>query len=311
VWAGSLAFDGLAWGYGEYEAVATRRSRADMNALRITNRAFTLVELLVVVAIIALLLAVLLPSLGRAREVARSVICLGNMRMVGVGLMGYSADHQGLMLTGYKRHGISNVWATKIAYPYLQSSRTPGNNPEVGGGKLSNPVVYCPSYPDPDTNGSGTWGGSLSYGMREGPEDRFMGYDGDIVVSLSRPRPNGMRGKEDWQWIRTVSLPAPAVYLLVGDSVRGAWGGPGNDPVGYPRSEMGVRMASIPIYSRPHMRHFSEQLNFWYVDGHAATESFSDLQTSWPVAYAGARTFADMWAFSQDRLSQVRVVGKP
>jgi prepilin-type N-terminal cleavage/methylation domain-containing protein/prepilin-type processing-associated H-X9-DG protein len=53
------------------------------------NRGFTLIEILVVVAIIALLLAILLPSLGRAKEVSRQVVCESNLHQFGIALQMY------------------------------------------------------------------------------------------------------------------------------------------------------------------------------------------------------------------------------
>ena len=59
------------------------------------GRAFTLVELLVVIGIVAALVALVLPAAGRAREQARSVACLSNLRQMATAALAYTADHNG------------------------------------------------------------------------------------------------------------------------------------------------------------------------------------------------------------------------
>ncbi len=54
---------------------------------------FTLVELLVVVAIIALLVSILLPTLGKAKEQTRTVICMSNLRSLGLGFAFYTDEN--------------------------------------------------------------------------------------------------------------------------------------------------------------------------------------------------------------------------
>lgn len=59
------------------------------------SKAFTLIELLVVVSIIALLVSILLPSLQRAREQTRRVVCASNIRNLYLGLTMYAQDNNG------------------------------------------------------------------------------------------------------------------------------------------------------------------------------------------------------------------------
>jgi prepilin-type N-terminal cleavage/methylation domain-containing protein len=65
-----------------------------------TKRGFTLVELLVVIAIIALLMALLLPALERAREQAKRVICLNNLKELTFGWLMYAEDNEGRIVNG-------------------------------------------------------------------------------------------------------------------------------------------------------------------------------------------------------------------
>ena len=68
----------------------------------LSDRAFTLVELLVVMAIIAILAALLLPALATAKANSKRIACVSNLRQIGVAVRTYSIDYGGLIPYGPK-----------------------------------------------------------------------------------------------------------------------------------------------------------------------------------------------------------------
>ena len=111
---------------------------------RMRRRAFTLVELLVVIGIIAVLMALLLPSLKKAREQANVTQCLSNLRQIGQAIDLYAMENKHMMPLLMERH---------FSYPLqpgVLEPRTVGNGRTWAGllrdlTKVPMHVFHCPS----------------------------------------------------------------------------------------------------------------------------------------------------------------------
>jgi prepilin-type N-terminal cleavage/methylation domain-containing protein len=109
---------------------------------------FTLIELLVVIALIAILMALLVPVLGKVREAARRVVCLGHLRQIQVAWQTYADNYAGSIVNGtashWERHPNGRPWmiGVEVMLPmpedqekgdaWMQEDR-PGT-PMAGGG---------------------------------------------------------------------------------------------------------------------------------------------------------------------------------
>jgi prepilin-type N-terminal cleavage/methylation domain-containing protein/prepilin-type processing-associated H-X9-DG protein len=83
---------------------------------RSTLQAFTLVELLVVVAIISLLVAMLLPSLVRAKSLSKQAACLAHIRQVGVATFLMASDNNGWLNVTNRPYGPNGIDAWNVGY---------------------------------------------------------------------------------------------------------------------------------------------------------------------------------------------------
>src|SRR2546423_3610577 len=112
--------------------------------------AFTLVELLVVIGIIALLVSILLPTLGRARRQAMTVKCLSNYRQIGNALVMYTGDNKG-MLPGPLWVGQGSIYNRNSAYLCRYLARYL-NYPVPDNVTRQAPLFMCPAFEPAVTN---------------------------------------------------------------------------------------------------------------------------------------------------------------
>lgn len=135
-------------------------------------RAFTIVELLVVISILGILLALLLPALSRARAGSRSAVCAARMHQVGLGWMIYATDNQGVVVPGqagryadesrnvywvgngyqYRPRWFAQMGASAGFYAFAEPSSDPADEHTM---TVTNETFLCPQVP--------TWTNTRNY----------------------------------------------------------------------------------------------------------------------------------------------------
>ena len=171
------------------------------------RRAFTLVELLVVVGIIAILVALLLPALNKAREQANSIRCMSNLRQISAGLFAYAAENNGWVVPSFNLPQQPGSATNLVAGPNVIMDGWPSILDRDGFVRSAARDVatafYCPNTVDINGMANGQTGtnGANPRGWIEWPME-FAGPtygDSDPQIAVTWPGPGQAIGRR-WAW---------------------------------------------------------------------------------------------------------------
>lgn len=250
--------------------LSVRRSVADQ------RHGFTLIELLVVISIISLLVAILLPALAKAREVAKTLQCAAQVRSVGMAMNMYSIDYKGHYPAQFmpgnlssQRPGFSFWWQLALQYA--------GDNKKM---------LQCPMVDEYDTfwpiNWDSTWF-ETAYGLNytgwswknSSPSSWTLGEPGAgfgyIIQSPANPGVNHRGGV-----VNDAEIRSPSSFIMAGDTNRSI--NTSTILAQYTFGSLGAPRANgaqFPTEQIPDLH--NDGANIVFVDGHATLMKSEEL----------------------------------
>ena len=205
--------------------------------LAVTSMKFTLIELLVVIAIIAILAALLLPALKAAKDTARKIACMNNVKTLGAGFTLYADDNSGYFPT--RDPNKSNSGLSDVTILQKVAEATTGADCSKLHISSRNKFLECPS-----------WNGSLDM-TKIGQTNDIMTFEQVIPYGWNRYLSNFKKRFEKARY--------PSECALTGDKLGGS--------AYYGLMDWG---SGYPTYTYLGNRH-KGSANVYFIDGHAET----------------------------------------
>lgn len=234
----------LARRFAARDPASGRRRISRDRACHIEATAMTLIETLVVISIVALLVAMLLPSVAASRGQAKRVTCLSNQRQIALAMHAYADDHDGRLPIAYYYD------AAHLAFVAWDTITYAGDPGQARAGLIweyvtGNGVQQCPSYLGPSMTTGDPYTGynyNTTYLGRGQSEGRYQGM-GESPAHLSHVR-------------------FPGKTALVGD---GGWRGGANK---FMRAPLDTGVGEGAVHAGAQAYRHLDRTNTVHVDGH-------------------------------------------